>query len=151
MSPIKKENWKPAELHSLIADVIDAVESGEIDSAFDNVDFTSGTLARSKNIKNFTKDYLTACIRAGVDGVSEANHDTALGLINAFRRMNSSAPLDELPANYKVFAIKLPHLNGNPDIEIYIKEGNRVLYGEKVMPRGILTENFLSVTGASLL
>jgi tetraacyldisaccharide-1-P 4'-kinase len=65
--------------------------------------------------------------------------------------MNSEAPLDELPENYKVVAIKLHHTNGKPDVEIYIKEGDRVLYGEKVLPRGILTENFLNITGASLL
>ena len=92
-----------------------------------------------------------ACIKAGVQGVSEAKSDTALGLVNAFRRMNAEAPLDELPEGYKVFAIKLPVDDGNPDVEIYIKEGNKVLYGEKVLPRGILTENFLSITGSSLL
>jgi hypothetical protein len=37
------------------------------------------------------------------------------------------------------------------NVEIYIKEGDRMLYGEKVLPRGILTENFLNITGASLL
>jgi hypothetical protein len=151
MRPITLDNWKPADLRTLVADVIDAVESGEIDSAFDNVEMTAGNLTRTKNTKNFTKNYLMACITAGVQGVSEAKHDTALGLVNAFRRMNAEAPLDELPENYKVFAIKIPHEGGNPDIEIYIKEGSRVLYGEKVLPRGILTENFLSVTGSSLL
>lgn len=151
MKSINTENWKPAELNSLVTDVIDAVESGEIDSAFDNIEMTAGNLTRSKNTKNITKNYLMACIKAGVQGVSEAKSDTALGLVNAFRRMNSEAPLDELPKNYKVYAIKLPVEDGNPDVEIYIKEGNRVLYGEKVLPRGILTENFLSVTGSSLL
>jgi hypothetical protein len=62
--------------------------------------------------------------------------------------MNGEAPLDKLPENYKVLAIKLPHKGGNPDVEIYIKEGDMVLYGEKVLPRGVLTENFLGVTGA---
>ena len=138
-------------MHSLVSDVIDAVESGEIDSAFDNIEMTAGNLTRSKNTKNLTKNYLLACIKAGVQGVSEAKSDTALGLVNAFRRMNAEAPLDELPENYKVFAIKLPVEDGNPDVEIYIKEGNRVLYGEKILPRGILTENFLSVTGSTLL
>jgi hypothetical protein len=75
MIPISSENWKPADLSTLVTDVIDAVES----------------------------------------------------------------------------AIGLPREGGNPDIEIYIKVGNKVLYGEKVLPRGILTENFLSVTGSSLL
>jgi hypothetical protein len=147
MLPIDSENWTPAQLNSLVTDVIDAVESGEIDSAFDNIDMTAGNLARTKNTKNVTKNYLMACISAGLQGVSEARNETALGLVNAYRRMNAEAPLDELPFNYKVFAIKLPRDDGNPDVEIYIKEGNKVLYGEKVLPRGILTENFLSVTG----
>jgi hypothetical protein len=151
MTRINPKNWKPADLNTLLTDVIDAVESGEIDSAFDNVEMTVGNLSRTKNIRNFTKNYLLACIHAGIDGVSEANDVTALGLVNAFRRMNAEAPLDELPKHYKVFAIRLPHKEGNPDVEIYIKEGNRVLYGEKVLPRGILTENFLCVTGSSLL
>ena len=151
MTRINPKNWKPADLNTLLSDVIDAVESGEIDSAFDNVEMTVGNLSRTKNIRNFTKNYLLACIHAGIDGISEANDVTALGLINAFRRMNAEAPLDELPQHYKVFAIRLPHKEGNPDVEIYIKEGNRVLYGEKVLPRGILTENFLCVTGSSLL
>lgn len=148
---MNSENWKPADLNSLVTDVIDAVESGEIDAAFDNIDMTVGNLARSKNTKNVTKNYLMACIKAGVQGVSEAKKDTALGLVNAFRRMNAEAPLEALPDSYKVFAIKLPAVDGNPDVEIYIKEGNKVLYGEKVLPRGILTENFLSVTGSNLL
>ncbi len=151
MKSINSENWRPADLNSLVVDVIEAVESGEIDSAFDEINMTVGNLARSKNTKNVTKNYLMACIKAGVDGVSEAKKDTALGLVNAFRRMNSEAPLDELPASYKVFAIKLSAAGGNPDVEIYIKDGSKVLYGEKVLPRGILTENFLSVTGSSLL
>lgn len=151
MKSMNSENWKPADLNSLVTDVIDAVESGEIDAAFDNIDMTVGNLARSKNTKNVTKNYLMACIKAGVQGVSEAKKDTALGLVNAFRRMNAEAPLEALPDSYKVFAIKLPAVDGNPDVEIYIKEGNKVLYGEKVLPRGILTENFLSVTGSNLL
>ena len=148
---MKTENWKPANLSSLVADVVDAVENGEIDSSFDNIEMTGGCLSRSKNTKNLTKNYLAACIRAGLQGVSEASNDTALGLVNAFRQMNSEAPLDELPEDVKVFAIKLPQKNGSPDVEIYIKEGTKVLYGEKVLPRGVLTENFLDVTGASLL
>ena len=151
MKPMNTKDWKPADLNTLVTDVIEAVESGEIDSAFDNIKMTSGNLTRSKNTKNVTKNYLMACIKAGVQGVSEAKSDTALGLVNAFRRMNAEAPLDKLPEGYKVFAIKLPVDDGNPDVEIYIKEGNKVLYGEKVLPRGILTENFLSITGASLL
>jgi hypothetical protein len=151
MTEMKSENWKPAKLNSLVADVVDAVKNGEIDSAFDNIEMTGGCLSRSKNTKNFTKNYLAACIQAGLQGVSEASNDTALGLVNAFRQMNSEAPLDELPEDVKVFAIKLPHKNGYPDVEIYIKEGTKVLYGEKVLPRGILIENFLDVTGASLL
>jgi hypothetical protein len=151
MKSINAENWNPADLNSLVTDVINAVESGEIDSAFDNNEMTAGNLSRSKNTKNVTKNYLMACIKAGVQGVSEAKRDTALGLVNAFRRMNAEAPLDELPNSYKVFAIKLPVEDGNPDVEIYIKDGNKVLYGEKVLPRGILTENFLSVTGSTLL
>lgn len=147
---MNSESWKPAELNELLKDVIDAVENGDIDSAFDNTELTAGNLARTKNTRNFTKNYLAACIRAGIDGVAEASADTALGLVNAFRQMNAAAPLDKLPDNYKVFAIKLPCQDGNPDIEIYIKEGNKVLYGEKVLPRGILTENFLSVTGSRL-
>ena len=151
MIPMNSDNWKPVDLSGLVADVVDAVESGEIDSAFDNIDLTVGNLARTKNTKNFTKNYLMACIEAGIQGVSEAKNDTALGLVNAFRLMNAEAPLNELPENYKVFAIKLPQKDGNPDVEIYIKEGNKVLYGEKVLPRGVLTENFLSVTGSTLL
>ena len=151
MKSIDSENWAPTDLDALVTDVIDAVESGEIDTAFDNSDMTVGNLTRSKNTKNVTKNYLMACLKAGVNGVSEAKKDTALGLVNAFRRMNAEFPLDELPENYKVFAIKLPVEEGNPDVEIYIKEGNKVLYGEKVLPRGILTENFLSVTGSIFL
>jgi hypothetical protein len=151
MIKMKSENWKPSNLNSLVSDVVDAVENGEIDSAFDNIEMTGGSLSRTKNTKNFTKNYLMACIQAGIQGISEANNDTALGLVNAFRQMSSEAPLDELPENYKVYAIKLPCKNGNPDVEIYIKEGSRVVYGEKVMPRGILTEIFLNITGASLL
>jgi hypothetical protein len=92
---------------------------------------------------------MSACIRAGNDGVSEAKGSTALGLVNAFRRMNAEAPLDELPPSYQVLAIKLPSEDGKPDVEIYIKEGNKVLYGEKILPRGVLAENFLNVTGNS--
>lgn len=142
--------WKPAELNALMAAVVDAVESGEIDSAFDNADLTAGNIARTKNTRNFTKNYLAACLRAGIEGISEANADTALGLVNAFRQMNAERPLDILPKNYKVFAIRLPREDGNPDIEVYIKEGHKVLYGEKILPRGILTENFLNITGSSL-
>jgi hypothetical protein len=151
MTKVKPENWTPAILSSLVSDVVAAVENGEIDSAFDNIEMTGGCLIRSKNTKNYTKNYLMACIQAGVHGVSEAGTDTALGVVNAFRLMSSEAPLDALPENYKVVAIKLPHKNGNPDVEIYIKEGDKVLYGEKVLPRGVLTENFLHITGASLL
>jgi hypothetical protein len=152
MIRLDANNWEPADPTSLVTDVIAAVESGEIDEAFDRVDMTSGNLTRSKNTRNYTKNYLAACILAGVNGVSEAKQDTALGVVNAFRRMNSEAPLDELPDDYKVFAIKLSQGGeGNPDVEIYIMEGNRVLYGEKVLPRGILTENFLSITGSSLI
>jgi hypothetical protein len=151
MESMNSENWKPTDLDALFVDVINAVESGEIDSAFDNIEMTVGNLTRSKNTKNVTKNYLMACIKAGVHGVSEAKRDTALGLVNAFRRMNAEYPLDELPEGYKVLAIKLSVEEGNPDVEIYIKEGNKVLYGEKVLPRGVLTENFLSVTGSSLL
>jgi len=151
MSPFNCEDWSPTELNSLVADVIDAVESGEVDSAFDNIDMTAGNLTRTKNTKNVTKNYLMACLRAGVQGVSVAHSDTALGVVNAFRRMNAEGPLNELPVSFKVVAIKLPCDDGNPDVEIYIKDGNRVLYGEKVLPRGILTENFLSLTGARLL
>ncbi len=150
MTTINSDNWNPATLSSLVIDVIDAVENGEIDSAFDNIELTVGHLSRSKNTKNYTKNYLMACIEAGVQGVSEAKNDTALGIVNAFRQMNSEAPLDVLPDNYKVFAIKLPCKDGNPDVEIYIKEDNKVLYGEKVLPRGILTENFLNVTGSTV-
>ena len=151
MTKKKPENWTPANLSSLVSDVVAAVENGEIDSAFDNIEMKGGCLSRSKNTKNFTKNYLMACLQAGIQGVSEASTDTALGVVNALRLMNSEPPLDELPENYKVVAIKLPHKNGNPDVEIYIKEGDRVLYGEKVLPRGVLTENFLNITGASLL
>ncbi len=151
MTKVKPENWTQANLSALVSDVVAPVETGETDSACDNIETRGGCLSRSKNIKNFTKNYLMACIQAGIQGVSEASGDTALGVVNAFRLMNSEAPLDELPENYKVVAIKLPHKNGNPDVEIYIKEGNKVLYGEKVLPRGVLTENFLNITGASLL
>lgn len=151
MVKMKSENWKPANLSSLVSDVVAAVENGEIDAAFDDINMTAGSLTKTKNTKNYTKNYLVACIQAGIQGVSEANKDTALGVLNAFRQMNAEAPLDELPEHFKVFAIKLPKKNGNPDVEIYIKEGDRVLYGEKVLPRGILTENFLNITGASLL
>ena len=150
MTKFKPDKWTPADLDGLLVDVIVAVESGEIDSAFDNSELTLGSLTRAKNTRNFTKNYLAACIRAGIGGVSEANNDTALGLVNAFRQMNAEPPLDKLPENYKVFAVKLPCEDGNPDIEIFIKEGNRVLYGEKVLPRGVLTENFLDVTGSTL-
>ena len=57
---MKSENWKPANLNSLVADVVDAVENGEIDSAFDNIEMTDGCLSISKNTKNFTKNYLIA-------------------------------------------------------------------------------------------
>jgi len=150
MAPLKPDNWQPTDLDSLINDVIDAVESGDIDKAFDRVDLTAGHLARSKNTRNYTKNYLTACLRAGVQGISEAKGETALGVINAYRRMNAAPPLDAAPEGVKVYAIKLPRTDGNPDVEIYIKEGNRVLYGEKVLPRGILTENFLILTGSHL-
>lgn len=150
MTPVRPDNWRPADLDSLISDVVDAVESGEIDKAFDRADLTAGTLARTKNTRNFTKNYLAACLRAGVQGVSEAKSETALGVLNAYRRMNAAPPLNELPEGFKVYAVKLPCLDGNPDVEIYIKEGNRVLYGEKVLPRGVLTENFLMITGARL-
>ena len=146
MTDSNSEKWKPADLNGLVDDVIDAVESGEIDSALDNIDLSVGNLSRAKNTRNLTKNYLSACIRAGVNGVSEAEGDTALGLVNAFRQMNAEAPLDELPSTYKVFAIKLPCEDGKPDVEVYIKDGNKVLYGEKIMPRGVLAENFLSVT-----
>ena len=151
MTKVKPENWTPTNLSSLVSDVVAAVENGEIDSAFDNIEMTGGCLSRSKNTMNFTKNYLLACLQAGVHGISEAGADTALGVVNAFRLMNSEAPLDQLPENYKVVAIKLSPTNGNPDVEIYIKEGDKVLYGEKALPRGILTENFLNITGASLL
>lgn len=150
MTSLKPDNWQPTDLDSLINDVIDAVESGDIDNAFDRVDLTSGHLSRSKNTRNYTKNYLTACLRAGVQGISEATGETALGVINAYRRMNADPPLDEIPEGFKVYAIKLPRTDGNPDVEIYIKEGSRVLYGEKVLPRGILTENFLIMTGSHL-
>jgi len=143
------DNWKPADLGSLVAAVIAAVENGDIDLAFENGQVTAGHLVRAKNTKNFTKNYLIACLKAGIFGISEARTDTALGLVNAYRRMNAEAPLEKLPNDYRVFAIKLPHASGNPDVEIYIKKGNTVLFGEKVLPRGILTENFLSVTGAN--
>lgn len=113
---MKSENWVPAEINSLLVDVIAAVENGEIDSAFDNIELVSGNLSRSKNTRNHTKNYLAACIRAGINGVSEAKYDTALGLVNAFRRMNSEPPLDVLPENYKVVAVKLHHHDGNPDV-----------------------------------
>ena len=145
------DDWKPARLDALIADVVAAVESGEIDSAFDDARLTAGHLSRTKNTRDFTKNYLVACLKAGVQGVSEAKTETALGLVNAFRRMNGQPPLDRLPEDYRVIAIKLPRQQGNPDAEIYIKQGARVVYGEKVLPRGILTENFLSVTGANPL
>jgi len=151
MTDLKSEKWTPADLDILLDDVIAAVESGEVDSAFDNAELTSGHLTRAKNTRNYTKNYLAACIRAGIGGVSEASSDTALGLVNAFRQMNAESPLDELPESYKVFAVKLSCDDGNPDVEIYIKNGDRVLYGEKVLPRGVLTENFLDVTGSALL
>ncbi len=147
MTQRSADNWKPAELGTLLADVVAAVESGEIDSAFDNEELTAGHLTRAKNTKSYTKNYLMACLKAGVQGISEAKTETALGLVNAYRQMNAEAPLERLPENCKVLAIKLPHSSGNPDVEIYIKEGEVVIYGEKVLPRGILTENFLSVTG----
>jgi hypothetical protein len=60
MTEMKSENWMPANLNSLVADVVDAVENGEIDSAFDNIEMTGGCLSRSKNTKNFTKNYFIA-------------------------------------------------------------------------------------------
>jgi len=146
MALLKLDDWKSIDIDSLVTDVIDAVEGGEIDSAFDNVELTPGHLSRTKSARNLTKNYLMACLQAGLTGISEARDDTALGLVNAFRRMNAEAPLRKLPAGYKVFAIKVPHSEGNPDIEIYIKEGHKVLYGEKIFPRGVLTENFLLMT-----
>ena len=151
MCPKNTDERNSAEFSSLVSDVIDAIESGELDSAFDNVAMTAGNLTRTKNTKNFTKNYLMACISAGNQGVSEVEDATALSLINAFRLMNAEAPLDQLPENYKVFAVKLPHVDGKPVVEIYIKDGNRVLYGERILPRGVLTENFLSVLGATAL
>lgn len=151
MTALRSEGWQAAELNELVTDVINAIECGEIDSAFDNVELTSGSLSRTKNARNYTKNYLRACLQAGVQGITEARDDTALGLVNAYRHMNAAEPLDVLPENYKVFAIKLLSGKGNPDVEIYIKDGNKVLYGEKVMPRGILIENFLILTGSSLL
>jgi hypothetical protein len=148
MKDLKPDKWTPADLDILLTNVIAAVESGEIDSAFDNSDLTPGHLTKAKNTRNYTKNYLSACIRAGTEGVSEASRDTALGLVNAFRQMNAESPLDVLPDRYKVFAVKLPCEDGNPDVEIYIIEGDRVLYGEKILPRGVLTENFLDVTGS---
>jgi hypothetical protein len=150
MTDLKPDKWTPAGLDTLLTDVIAAVEDGEIDSAFDNTELTSGHLTKAKNTRNYTKNYLSACLRAGVDGVAEACSETALGLVNAFRQMNAEPPLDVLPENYKVFAIKLPSEDGNPDVEIYIKDGDRVLYGEKLLPGGVLTENFLDVTGSPL-
>jgi hypothetical protein len=100
MTDLKPDKWTPADLDILLTDVIAAVESGEIDSAFDNTELTSGHLTKAKNTRNYTK--------------------------------------------------KLPCADGNPDVEIYIKDGDRVLYGEKILPRGVLTENFLDVTGSSL-
>ncbi len=148
---IHSGQWKPAELNSLVSDVIEAVESGEIDSAFDNIEMISGNLTSSKNARNLTKNYLMACLQAGIHGISEAAGETALGLVNAYRMMNAEMPLDKLPDGFKVFAIKLHREGGNPDVEIYIKDGDKVLYGEKVMPRGVLTENFLILTGSTLL
>ena len=147
----RMEQWQPVDLTTLIADVIEAVESGEIDTAFDQVELTAGTFSRAKNIRNCTKNYLRACLQAGVENVAEATPDTALGLLNAYRMMNAEPPLPELPENYKVIAIKLHQQAEDPDVEIYIKEGNRILYGEKILPRGILTENFLRITGATLI
>ena len=150
MTDLKPDKWSPADLDVLLNDVIAAVESGEIDSAFDNTELTSGHLTKAKNTRNYTKNYLSACIRAGVGGIAEASSDTALGLVNAFRQMNAEPPLDVLPENYKVFAVKLPREDGSHDVEIYIKDGDRVLYGEKLLPGGVLTENFLDVTGSPL-
>jgi len=143
MAMFKPNDWKSIDIDTLVSDVIDAVESGEIDTAFDNVELIPGNLSRAKSVRNLSKNYLAACLRAGIHGISEAKHETALGLLNAFRRMDAEAPLDKLPAGYKVLAIKLPHSDGNPDIEIYIKDDHQVLYGDKIYPRGVLTENFL--------
>ena len=100
MKELKPDKWTPADLDILLTDVIAAVESGEIDSAFDNTEMTSGQLTKSKNTRNYTKNYLSACIRAGINGVSEASRDTALGLVNAFRQMNAESPLDVLPERH---------------------------------------------------
>ena len=70
MSDLKPDKWNPADLDVLLTDVIAAVESGEIDSAFDNTELTSGHLSKVKNTRNYTKNYLSACIRAGVNGVN---------------------------------------------------------------------------------
>jgi hypothetical protein len=150
MSILKSDDWKSIEIRSLALDVLAAVESGEIDSAFDAADLSSGTFSRTKSARNLTKNYFLACLRAGVDGISEARYETALCLLNAFRRMNSEISLEQLPDDYKVYAIRLPHPEGNPDIEIYIKQGTRVLYGEKIFPPGALTENFLALAEAGL-
>jgi len=150
MGVLNLDDWKSVALDTLVSEVIEAVETGEIDSAFDNGELTPGNLSRTKIARNLTKNYLMACLRAGIHGISEAKDETALDLLNAFRRMNSETPLDQLPPGYKVFAIKIPHDQGNPDIEIFIKHGQQVLYGEKIYPKGVLTENFLIMAEAKL-
>ena len=129
MPVLNWNDWSSVDLDTLLLDVLQAVECGEIDQAFEKGDFLPGTLSRSKIARNHSKNYLKACLQAGVQGISEANADTALGLINAYRRMNTEAPLTRIPEGYRVYAVKIPQERGAPDIEIYIKEGHRVLYG----------------------
>ena len=54
MTDLKSEKWTPADLDILLDDVIAVVESGEVDSAFDNAELTSGHLTRAKNTRNYT-------------------------------------------------------------------------------------------------
>jgi hypothetical protein len=51
MNKVKPENWTPAILSSLVSDVVAALENGEIDFAFDNIEMTGGCLSRSKKTK----------------------------------------------------------------------------------------------------
>ena len=74
------ENWQPADLSTLVNEVIEAVESGEIGSALDNVEMTARSLARTKSAKNVNKNDLMACITAGAQGVSQAQYESRMGV-----------------------------------------------------------------------
>ncbi|PLW79327.1 hypothetical protein C0585_08330 [Candidatus Woesearchaeota archaeon] len=131
------DDWNPlqnGELNNLINETIEGLEEGGLEQ---NV--SVGSLSSAKSIRNHTKDYLFAFLKAGSQQVTSAKHVTALGMVNAYRAMINEEPLDELSEDldYKVINIQL----GSVD-EIYIQQGNKVLYGEKLDNNSVLLENF---------